>query len=260
MAETGLVPEIMIKAMAKQIEDGDKVLHGLASPLPIMAMALAKLTHAPNSVFMGVAEGLDPDLGRLTLKISSADPRLSRGATVFLELVDMFDLCQRKEVDLMFLGAAQVDKYGNINLSAIGEYAKPKVRLPGGAATAHLTAIMPRLVIWAPRQSRRVFVEKVDFKTGVGYFEGGDSREKTGAWPSEIKVVSNLAVYSFAEETKLMKVESIHPGVTAEMVRESTGFEVEVPQDTPSTEIPSEEELSIIRKLDPDNIRYSEFR
>ncbi len=260
MAETKLVPEIMIKAMAKEIKDGDKVGHGLASPLPIMAMSLAKLTHAPNLVFISVAEGLDPDLDKLTLKISSADPRLSRGAIAFLELIDMFDLCQRRELDLMFLGGAQIDKYGNINLSAIGEYSKPKVRLPGGAATAYMTAIMPKLVIWAARQSQRVFVERADFKTGVGYLEGGGSREKAGAWPTEIKVVTNLAVYGFAEKTKLMKVESIHPGVTADMVRENTGFEIEIPRDIPNTEMPSEEDLRIIRKLDPENIRYSEFR
>ena len=260
MAEIKLIPEVMIKAMAKEIKDGDKVGHGLASPLPFMAMSLAKLTHAPNSVFIGVAEGLDPDLDKLTLKISSADPRLSRGAIAFAELIDTFDFCQRKELDLMFLGGAQIDKYGNTNLSAIGDYSKPKVRLPGGAATSYMTAIMPKMLIWAARQSKRVFVERVDFKTGVGYLEGGDSREKAGAWPTTLKIVTDLAVYGFDEKTKLMKVESIHPGVTADMIRENTGFEIEIPQDVPTTEMPSEEDLRIITKLDPENIRYSEFR
>jgi glutaconate CoA-transferase subunit B len=260
MAETNLIPEVMIKAMAREIRDGDKVAHGLASPLPILAMAMAKLTHAPNLVFLSTAEGLDPDLDKLKLAISSADPRLSRGAIAFLELVDIFDLCQRKELDLMFLGGAQIDQYGNTNLSAIGEYSKPKVRLPGGAATSYMTPIMPRMVIWAARQSKRVLVERVDFKTGVGYLEGGDSREKAGGWPLELKVVTNLAVYGFNEKTKTMRVESIHPGVTADMVRENTGFDIKIPQSVPTTDMPSEEELRIIRKLDADGIRYSEFR
>lgn len=260
MAEAELIPELMIKAMAKEIKDGDKVAHGLASPLPILAMSLARLTHAPNSVFLSVAEGLDPDLGQVRLTLSSADPRLSVGAIAFSELVDAFDFCQRKELDVMFLGGAQIDKYGNTNLSAIGEYNKPKVRLPGGAATAHITSIIPKIVIWATRQSKRVFVEKVDFKTGVGYLDGGNSREKAGAWPTIVKVVTNLAVYEFDEKTRTMKVESIHPGVTTDMIRENTGFDIEIPPDVPTTEMPNEEELRIITKLDPDNIRYTEFR
>lgn len=260
MAEAELIPEIMIKAMAKEIKDGDKVLHGLASPLPILAMLLAKFTHAPNLVFLSVAEGLDPDLDKLKLRISSADPRLSVGAIAFSELVDAFDFCQRKELDVVFLGGAQIDKYGNTNLSAIGEYHRPKVSLPGGAATAHITSIMPKIVIWATRQSKRVFVEKVDFKTGVGYLDGGDSREKAGARPTIVKVATNLAVYGFDEKARMMKVESIHPGVTADMIRENTGFDIEIPPDVPTTEMPTEEELRTIIKLDPDNIRYTEFR
>ncbi|MBA7705821.1 putative CoA-transferase subunit beta [subsurface metagenome] len=134
------------------------------------------------------------------------------------------------------------------------------MRLPGGAATSYITPIMPRMVIWAARQSKRVLVERVDFKTGMGYSEGGDSREKAGGWPIELKVVTNLAVYGFNEKTKTMRVESIHPDVTADMVRENTGFDIDIPQGVPATEMPSEEELRIIRKLDADNIRYSEFR
>lgn len=260
MAETSLIPEVMIKAMAKEIRDGDKVAHGLASPLPILAMAMAKLTHAPNMVFLSTAEGLDPDLDRFRLAVSSADPRLSKGAIAFVELIDIFDLCQRKELDLMFLGGAQIDQYGNTNLSAIGKYSKPKVRLPGGAATSYITPIMPRMVIWAARQSKRVLVERVDFKTGIGYLKGGDSREKAGGWPIELKVVTNLAVYGFHEKSKRMRVESIHPSVTADMVRENTGFDIDIPQGVPTTEMPGEEELRIIRRLDADNIRYSEFR
>lgn len=260
MAEVKLIPEIMIKAMSKEIKDGDKALHGLASPLAILAMSLAKLTHAPNAVFLSAAQGFDPDLDKLSLTLFSADPRLSRGAPAFLELTDLFDLCQRKEIDVMFLGSAQIDKYGNTNLSVIGEYSKPKVRLPGGAATAFMTAIVPKTVIWVARQSKRVFVEKVDFKTGVGYLEGGDSRERAGAWPTKLKIITNLAVYGFDEETKLMKVASIHPGVTVDMVGQNAGFDIVIPPDVQITEMPSEEDLYIIRKLDPENIRYSEFR
>jgi len=259
-AKATLIPEIMIKAMSKEIKAGDVALHGLASPLPIMAISLAKLTHAPDAVFLCVAEGLDPDLDKIRLTISSADPRLSAGAIAFSELGDIFDLCQRKELDVMFLGGAQVDKYGNTNLSVIGEYAKPKIRLPAGAATAYMTALMPKTLNWLARQNKRSFIEKVDFVTGVGYSEGGDSREKAGAWSCTLKIVTNLAVYGFDEKTKAIKVESIHPGVTADMIHENTGFDIDIPPDVPTTEMPSEEDLRIIARLDPDNIRYSEFR
>jgi len=260
MHEAKLTPEIMIKAMANEITDGDRVFHGLASPLPILAISVAKLTHAPNLVFLSVAEGLDPDLDRIRLRISSADPRLSLGAIAFLELIDIFDLCQKNELDVVFLGGAQIDKYGNTNLSAIGEYRQPKVRLPGGAATSYIMSMMPKTVIWATRQSKKVFVEKVNFRTGAGYLDGWDSREKAGARPTALKVVTNLAVYRFDDKTRLMEVESIHPGVTAHMIPESTGFDIEIPRHVPTTETPTEEELRIIMKLDPDNIRYSEFR
>ncbi|MFW6150034.1 MAG: CoA-transferase subunit beta [Chloroflexota bacterium] len=254
------VPEVMVKAMAAQVKDGDRVLHGLASPLPVLAMALAKLTHAPNAVLFSVAEGLDPDVHRVRLALSSADPALAQGAVAFTELVDAFDLCQRGELDVMFLGAAQVDMYGNTNLSAIGDYAKPKVRLPGGAATAHMMSLMPKTVIWAPRQSARNFVPRVDFRTGVGYLHGGDSREASGARPTTLKLVSNLAVYGFDPRTGIMRAESLHPGVTPDAVRENTGFGIDVPDDLPVTPAPDDKELELISGLDPDGVRYSEFR
>ena len=260
MTKVELIPEIMIKAMAREIKDGDFAGFGLASPLPILAISLAKLTHAPNLVFQGVSEGLDPDLDKVILRPSSADPKLCKGAVAFLELMDVFDLCQRGELGIMFLGAAQIDKYGNTNLSVIGKYDKPKVRLPGGAATAFLTPIMSKFVIWATRQSKRVLVEKVDFRTGVGYLDGGNTREQVGAGATSIKVITNLAVYGFDGKSKIMKVESIHPGITPDIIRENTGFDIGLPENLPMTEMPGEEELHIIQKLDPDNIRHLGFK
>lgn len=240
------VADIMIKAMAMQIEDGDIFLHGLASPLPSLAMHLAKMTHAPNMVYLSVAEGLDPDPDEYKLHPCSADPRHAKGCLGWTELLEAFDLAHKGELTGMFLGGAQIDKFGNINLTCIGSYEKPKVKLPGGAATAFLTPIVKKLVIWTTNHSKRVFVENVDFKTGIGYQEG----KKT-------VIITNKAVFEAMKDG--LKLISIHPDVTLEDVLENMSFEPIVDEYT-TTPTPSKEELKILEKLDPDGVRFSEFK
>jgi len=258
-AKKRLIPEIMIKCMAREIRDGDFVFHGLASPLPILAMVLAKRTHAPNMVFLGVTEQVDPVIKRL--KVSSADPEMSGGCVAYIETVEAFDLAQKGKLNVMFLGGAQIDKYGNTNLSVIGDYYRPKVRLPGGAATAFIMPLAQKTVLWTTRHSKRVLVEKVDFRTGQGYLEGGDSRERLGLRKAVLRLVTNLGVFGFDEETRVMRLESIHPGYSLDDILNNTGFsDLIIPPEVRETEPPTEEELKIIREVDPDGIRYSEFR
>ncbi len=240
------VADVMIKAMAMQIEDGDVFLHGLASPLPALAMHLAKMTHAPNMVYLSVAEGLDPDPERYRLHPCSADPRHTNGCIGIVELLETFDLANKGLLTGMFLGGAQIDKFANINLTCIGSYEKPKVKLPGGAATAFLTPIVKKLVIWTTNHSKRVFVENLDFKTGIGYQEG----KKT-------VVVTDKAVFEATRDG--LKLISIHPGVTLEDVIENMSFEPIV-EDYGTTPTPTDVELKLIEKLDPDNVRFSEFK
>ncbi len=240
--------DVMIKAMASQIEDGDVFLHGLASPLPALAMFLAKLTHAPNMVYINVAEALDPDAELYRLYPCSADPRHAAGCIAFGELLEVFDVAAKGKLDGMFLGGAQIDKSGNINLTCIGSYERPKVKLPGGAAAAYLTPLVRKLIIWTANHSKRTFVERVDFRTGIGYEEGKEKR---------VTVVSNMAV--FEATPKGLKLVSVHPGFSVEDVKAEMSFEPIVENYT-TTPAPSDKEMQIIEKLDPDGVRYMEFK
>ena len=252
------VSELMISLMAREIRDGDRVLQGLYSPMPMIACLLAKNTHAPNMVYFNTADAVDPSPSKVPF--STAAPKLQENCVAYVPLAEVFDLAQRGELDLIFLGAAQVDMYGNTNLSVIGSYERPKVRLPGGAASAYLCAFM-ETVIWVPRHSSRVFVEKVGFITGQGYINGWDTRERLGIPKGgPRKVITNLCVMDFEPKTKRMMLVSLHPGVSLEDVISNTGFELIVPDEVPTTEPPTEQELEFIRRIDPDGVRDLEFK
>lgn len=253
MATIG-IPDLMISAMAAAIADHDTVLHGVSSPLPILAMSVAQRTHAPNMAYLSGAEGVDPQVERVYP--SSFDPRLTRGSVAYFGLHEAFDLAQRGELRVMFLGAAQIDRHGNTNLSLIGSRERPKVVLPGGAATAFLMPITPKVVIWIARHSPRTFVQKVDFVTGQGYTNRTEAQRQ-----NRLKVVSNLGVMSFDNPDRVMQLDSVHPGQTVEEVQRQTGFELRMREGgVGETPLPTAEALAIIRELDPEGVRGSEFR
>lgn len=248
------IPDLMIAVMASEIADHDAVLHGVSSPLPILAMTVAHRTHAPNMAYLSGAEGVDPQVEQVFP--SSFDPRQTRGCVAYFGLHEAFDLAQRGELQVMFLGAGQIDRHGNTNLSLIGSRERPKVQLPGGAATAFLMPITPKVVIWVTRQSPRTFVQEVDFVTGQGYNNRTEEQRR-----NRLKVVTNLGVMSFDNDDRVMQLDSVHPGSTMEQVQQQTGFELRIPEggvrDTP---LPTPEMLAIINELDPERVRWSEFR
>lgn len=246
-------PDLMIYAMASEIEDFDTVLHGVSSPLPILAMSVARQTHAPDMAYISGAEGVDPELDRIYP--SSFDARHNRNAVAYFGLHEAFDLAQRGELNVMFLGAAQVDRHGNTNLSVIGDIDRPKVQLPGGAASAFLMPITPKVVIWVSRHSSRVFVEEVDFVTGQGY----NHRSEAGR-QNEIVVISNLGVMNFKNPDRVMQVQSYHPGHSIDEIKEKTGFDLKVAPDAAETSIPAQDIIALINQIDPDDVRRSEFR
>ncbi len=233
-------PEMMAVAMARLLRDGETVFHGVASPLPMVATLLAKRLQAPNLVYLNITGSVDPVPDRLP--VSTVDPALLRGTRSLVTLTDLFDLAARGRLDVAFLSGAQIDQEGRINLSVIGEFNRPKVRLPGGAGSAALMPSANRVILWRTKHDRRAFVERLDFVTGAGNVD---------------RVVTPLCV--FVRREGRLVVESIHPGVTPEQLREQTGFAIEVDASTPVTPAPTEAELAALAEVDPERVIESEF-
>ncbi len=232
--------EMMAVALARLIRDGETVFHGIASPLPMVAILLAQRLHAPNCVYLGIAGGVDPRPD--TLPVSTVGPELLVGTRSLVTLTDLFDLAARGRLDTAFLSGAQIDVTGRINLSVIGDFARPKVRLPGGAGSAALMPSARRTILWRTKHDRRAFVEHLDFVTAAGNVD---------------RVVTPLCL--FCRVHGRLQVESIHPGVSLENLVAATGFGIEVGPETPVTPPPTAQELALLADVDPDGVRRSEF-
>ena len=220
--------------------------------LPNIAVALAQRTVAPDIelVYESGVYGSRP--ARLPLSIG--DPCLVTGATAVMSMVELFQyFLQGGLVDVGFLGAAQLDRYGNINTTVIGDYARPKVRLPGSGGACEI-AINAREVFILMRQSSRSFVERIDFRTSPGNLGGQGGRAAQG-WQGRgpSVVVTDLGRYDFDQDSGEMRLVAVHPGVTIDQVLAATGWDLRVAGDLGTTPEPTAEELRLIREeLDPD--------
>jgi glutaconate CoA-transferase subunit B len=233
---------MMAVAMARLLESGETVFHGVASPLPMVATLLAKHLHAPDLTYLNITGAIDADPA--TLPVSTVDPALLRGTRALVTLADLFDLSARGRLDVAFLSGVQIDAEGRINLSAIGPYAHPVVRLPGGAGSAMLMPTARRVILWRTRHDPRTFVERLDFVTAAGNVD---------------RVVTPFGIFARREGRCRLDVESLHPGVTPAVFRDATGFAVDVGPETPVTPPPSLEELEMLRTIDPTGVVRSEF-
>jgi len=178
---------------------------------------------------------------------------------MLLSITDILLLQQRGYVDYGFLGGAQIDQYGNLNSSFIGDPDNPKVRLPGTGGANDIASLASKILVAMHHEKKR-FVEKVDFITTPGYINGADSREKAGLMVGGVyKVITHLGIFGFDEKTRRMRLEALHPGATVEEVVARTGFELIIPKEVPFTEPPTKEELRILRELDPDQ-RYTKAK
>ncbi len=242
------LPEHVIRAgnqmavtLSRLIEDGEKVFHGVNSPLPMIAIFLAKKRHAPNCSLIEVAGSVDPK--PRFMPNSTADPELCHGAASMFYNPDMYDLFARGGVDMAFLGAAQLDKQGRANMSYIGDPFQPKVRLPGGGGGAVIMPQVKRTVIWRTVHDRRFLVPRVDFSTQSGRLS---------------HLVTPIAL--FEKKSTGLEIASVHSGHSVDEVIENTGFELERPSVVAQTPAPSAEELGALEELDPDGVRFTEFR
>ncbi|MCH2126703.1 MAG: hypothetical protein MK165_18065 [Pirellulaceae bacterium] len=242
--------ELMICAASEMLDDGAMVVVGTGAPCA--AAMLAQKTSAPNLTLMFEAGGVGPLLPRMP--ISVGDSRTFYQGLMATSMADVMETCQRGLVDYTFLGGAQIDMYGNLNSTLIGDnYEQPKVRFPGSGGANDLGSLCWRVLVITPHDRRR-FNERLDFITTPGYLDGPGARERAGLPPGSgpYKVITNMAVMGFDEESKRMQVESLHPGVTFSEVQENTGFELLVRAPLETTAAPDEAMLRILREeVDP---------
>ena len=241
--------ELMACAASKVLEDKKSVLVGTG--LPIIAAALAQRTHAPNLFIVFEAGGMGPQIPMVP--ISVGDSRTFYRAVMASSMDYVMSTAQMGHIDYGFLGAAQIDKYGNINTTAIGSYEKPTVRLPGSGGANDVGSLCWRTIILMQQDTRR-FVERVDFITTPGHLSGPGAREKAGlpAGTGPYRVITQLGIMGFDEKTKRMTLLSVHPGITVDQVKANTGFELIVPDKVTVTEPPTKKELDKLRKeIDP---------
>jgi len=243
--------ELMAVCGSRQIGDNEVVFIGTG--LPLIAAMLAKKTHAPRAKIVYEAGFIDSNAKDIAFSI--ADSRLGYRASAAIGLIETLGvMLQGGHVDLGFVGAAQIDEYGNINTTYIGSFEKPSVRLPGSGGGNDIISSAKRIVAIMTHEKRKM-VKKLDYLTSPGFLDGAGAREMAGlrgGGPS--LVVTNLCQMDFDPETKHIRLASIHPGVSVQQVLENSGFDLIVPKNVPTTDLPTCEELALLRTIDPDGI------
>lgn len=244
--------EMMVARAAKELKNGEVVFVGIG--LPNLACNLARRLHAPGLVLIyeSGAVGAVPD----RLPLSIGDPCLATDSISVCSMVEVFNYyLQGGLIDVGFLGGAQVDRFGNINSTVIGDYERPKVRLPGSGGACEI-AIHAKKIIMVLKQSPKSFPEKIDFITSPGFLDETNQRKKfhfPGAGPALI--ITDFGVYGFTKTTPEMILQEIHPGVTIKDVKANIGWDVKISPRLKTTTPPTADELRIIRQdLDPDRI------
>jgi glutaconate CoA-transferase, subunit B len=242
--------ELMICVAARNLEDGATVVVGTGAPCA--ATMLAQKLYSPNLCVMFEAGGVSPILP--SMPISVGDSRTFYKAIMASSMPEVMETCQRGMVDYTFLGGAQIDMYGNINSTMIGtDHGKPRVRFPGSGGANDLASLCWRTMVMTIQNAKR-FTEKIDFVTSPGYLTGGNSRYEAGLplGTGPYRIITNMAIMGFDEETKWMTVLSINPGFSRKDVQDNCGFELKWADKLMDTPVPSDEELETLRnEVDP---------
>ena len=265
MNEEPTVYEVMAATVSHELRDFERWFLGLAtgeetilllSHVPLVGMALAQHTHAPNSVMSVAGWGLNPVLNEMpTLESEIPTTTIHWRCEAHITMSAPFHpfATKRGDVDVGFASAAHVDKYGNCNTVCIGDYHQPKIRLIGPVNQPLHFSCFGREIIIMPHEKRN-FVDRVDFISGVGYLDGPEARARLGFLGSgPVMILTNKAVFDFDPKTKLARLKSLHPGVSLEDTRGNTGYVHNfMPKKVAITPQPTPEELRIIREvIDP---------
>jgi glutaconate CoA-transferase subunit B len=239
--------ELMAITASRLLADHKVVFAGVG--MPLLASAVARHTRAPHLTIVLEGGIIGTSLLPGKLPVSTNEMRAAYGAQMLTDITDIFLYAQRGYFDYGFLGAAQVDMYGNINTSVIGSIERPRVRLPGSGGANDIISLCNEVLIVTQHEPRR-FVERVDFITSPGYLSGGDSRARAGLACGRLgAVVTDLALLDFEPASRRMRLRGLQPGVTAGRVREQTGFDLLMGDDIKELVPPSTEELAIYREL-----------
>lgn len=246
--EVNLV-EVMTVAASKEVKDYQRVFVGVG--LPVLAAALAKKIHAPHALLCTEHGLIDFSPVRFP-PLSVVDPGMIPGAAMLTTMLECLGVTlQGGWIDVGFLGAAQIDKRGNLNSTVIGDYSAPKVRLVGSGGANDIASNAKEFIIIMRGHDRRKFVERVDYVTSPGYLDGPGSREKhglKGGGPSA--VISDLGIFRF-DENKEMYLEFHHPGVSIERVKENTSWDLKISSNVKETPRPTKQEIEILHRIDP---------
>ncbi len=243
--------ELLAVMSARLLQDGQIVFAGVG--IPLLAATLAQRTRAPGLTILFEGGVIGPFVVPGLLPPSTNEQRCTRHANMLMSITDVLLLLQRGYVDVGFMGGAQIDRFGNLNSSFIGDAEAPRIRLPGTGGGNDIASLADMIV--AMRHEKRRFVDKVDFVTSPGFLDGADSRARAGLPAGGMyRVVTDLGILGFDAGTRAMIVLARHPGVTAADIQDNTGFDLPVPEDVPVTEAPTAEERAILRELDPERL------
>ena len=247
MGKKYTLDELLIIAVAREIRDFDNVILGVG--LPMTAGALAKALHAPQANLMMEAGMIDFE--PLIPLNHIADIMACKGYACATDLFTAFTMTYRGFVDICFLGVGQIDKFGNLNTTAIGDYYQPDLRLPGSGGAADFISYAGRTVL---TMRGGEFVEKLVYLTSPGYLGGGDERDRSGLFPKgsgPSKLITQKGVFGFDPVTKEMVLAEIHPGITVEDVQGDVPWKLKVSEDLKATKPPSDAEIDFIRNFAP---------
>ncbi|WP_445503451.1 CoA-transferase subunit beta [Microvirga sp. G4-2] len=243
--------EYMAVAASQEIRDGETAFIGTG--LPMVAAYLAKATHAPRVNLVFESGIIDP--APIELASGVGDYRLAYGSTKIAGTFYALSLLQQGKVDIGFLGTAEIDRYGNLNSTAIGPYRRPKVRLPGSGGANDIASMAKRFVVIC-RVDRKRFVEKLNYLTTPGFLSGPEAREAAGLpGAGPVRVITDLGILGFDPVTKQMQIEQCFPSITPDRIKENISFEISEAPSIKEAPTPSCEQLHLLRtQIDPDGV------
>ncbi|MBI9075697.1 MAG: hypothetical protein JEZ02_09825 [Desulfatibacillum sp.] len=247
MAKPFTLNEMLIIAAAREINDGENIVLGVG--LPMTAGALAKALHAPNATLM-LESGI-VDFEPLAPLNHIADAHAMRGYSYNTDLFSIFTALYRGFVDVCFLGVGQVDRYGNLNTTTIGDYYNPDLRLPGSGGAADFISYAKRTVL---TMRNGEFIENLDYLTSPGHLKGGNQRNECRLFPKDsgpCALISTQGIFHFDSETKEIFLARIHPGIRLEDVQAVVPWDLKIADDLSVTDPPSDEEIAFIRRFAP---------